>query len=80
MRRWAPLILIVWITLSTITCGGMVQEFQYHHIGCEWAVQEYRRDLAFAIGWSLLPPAWIIGPFATGFYENGWGFGKRECK
>ncbi len=35
-----------------------------------------RHDLAFSIGWSLFPPAWILAPFVTGFYEHGF---KWSC-
>lgn len=32
----------------------------------------YRKGLALTSGLSLLPPAWIVTPFLTGFYEHGW--------
>ena len=30
-----------------------------------------RRHLAVSMGVALFPPSWVIIPFATGFYENG---------
>ncbi len=36
------------------------------------AKQDYRDDMAMALGFALVPVFWPIVPFLTGFYEHGW--------
>jgi hypothetical protein len=38
----------------------------------------YREDLATSMLFALFPPAWIMMPFLTGFYEHGFQFGRRK--
>lgn len=69
------LIIVVVIAYSTLvfTNAG----FAYAYFRGSWGEilnSEFnrRQDMAFALGWSLLPPAWIICPFLSGFYYYGW--------
>ncbi len=38
----------------------------------------YRSDLAATCALALVPIFWILSPFLTGFYENGWQLKKRN--
>jgi hypothetical protein len=64
---WA---LVTMLTASAIFADLAVMTFPNHR-------EDYakcRRDMAFAIGWSMLPPAWVVAPFATGFYVHGFAW------
>lgn len=39
-----------------------------------------KHNQAFAIGWGLLPPAFVLTPFMTGFYVNGWTLSGAPCQ
>lgn len=41
------------------------------------ADEDYREDLAFAMGFSLIPVFWLMIPFTTGFYEYGFQICRR---
>lgn len=58
-----------WFLAWLLTWPAMLAYHQqrYPSLACE----RYRSDLGFATGWSFFPPAWLIAPFATGFYEYG---------
>lgn len=48
--------------------------------GPESRYRHCRDDAAYAIGWSLLPPAWVILPFVDDFFEDGWVNPITACK
>ena len=74
MKRYLWLIPFVWLW----SWGAYNAESSYW-IDCEFSVKHYRQNLAMSAGYSLLPPAWVLSPFLTGFYEHGWSLSKREC-
>lgn len=39
----------------------------------EWP-KRCRTELGFATGMALFPPAWLVAPFMTGFWEHGMQF------
>ena len=52
-----------------VTWGATLAEFQRNPVFGR--PENCRHDLGFAVGWSLLPPAWVLWPFTTGFAEYG---------
>ena len=62
-------ILSIWLVMWFLTWPAVLAHFQ--HGWPTLACKQYRNDLGFATGWSLFPPAWILAPFTTGFYEHG---------
>lgn len=34
--------------------------------------RERVQTLSFSVGIALFPPTWIVSPFITGFYQDGW--------
>ncbi len=68
----------IYILLATFTAAGINADLQAQ-FGCRLP-GDYRKNLAFAIGWSILPGAAIVAPFVTGFYEHGWSFARAKCE
>ena len=61
--------LVVYATMTVLTAGFLNANSRYGYY-----VNAYhgRENLAVSFGFSLLPPTWIIAPFMTGFYQDGW--------
>lgn len=68
---------IVCLVMYIWTFGACVADTQ-NWFGVAYAQEHYRKDLGFCGGWSLLPPAWLLSPFVTGFYEHGWQITRRN--
>lgn len=62
-----------WLAIAVINSGFVYANF-YEKYPTLHSARHNREDGAFAVGWSLFPPAWIITPFETGFYYDGWMF------
>lgn len=77
---WCLPVFLLWLSLYLITAAGMTANLQGGWGDDSLADKEYRSDLAFACGWSLLPPAIFVGPFVTGFYEHGFSFKRRSTR
>ncbi len=39
-----------------------------------------REDLGFSIVMAVLPPAWLVVPFITGFYYDGFAWTPNQCR
>lgn len=60
-----------YFAMWTVTWSAALADLQGHYP----SNARCRQDMAFAMGWSLIPVApWIVAPFVTGFYEHGFKF------
>lgn len=67
----------MWIILSVVNAGFINAYFRAEIR--PRGRRDARGSLAFCIGVSLVPFTWIITPFLTGFYMDGWTLsGKSE--
>jgi hypothetical protein len=73
-RMGCAFLIALYLFFWTITWSGMTAYWQcrYH--------EDFRQDLAWSMGWSIIPIAWVVGPFSTGFYEDGFMFYRRRCE
>jgi hypothetical protein len=70
------LIAAIFIYGWSVTYPAVLADVQAMWIDKDMAAGHCRKDMGFAMGWSLLPPAWVVAPFLTGFYEHGF---KWNC-
>lgn len=70
----------IWAICSFVTAGTLCRQMQADWSFCSMATEYYRQNLAFSIGMSMLPQAWLMAPFVSGFYEYGWGFSPYQRK
>lgn len=69
---------IVYAGLWAGSYGSLLADSQHQSWMSESDPRENcRSDAGFAAGLSLAPPAWLIVPFVTGFWQHGWQF---TCK
>lgn len=65
--------------LIIVTYGSLLAYMQ-----SIWMPEErdayFRRDMGICALFALLPPAWFLHPFITGFYEHGLQFTRRRNK
>jgi hypothetical protein len=62
-----------WLALAYLNAGFMLADYQSIYSCVTDAREEYRYNLGFAIGFSLIPIlSWVITLFLTGFYCKGW--------
>lgn len=73
------LILFVYVIFWRIDAGAIFQDFQHEYSDCTFEAQLRRHDLAFACFWALVPPAILLTPILTGFYEHGISFASPKC-
>lgn len=83
MTRKAIIIGVVWFICWSVTWPALLADlqaknFRYTDYDTLYAQKYYRDDLGAAMGFALLPPIWIIAPFATGFYEHGFQIRRRQ--
>lgn len=72
------LVVVIWFCMWMITWPALLASFQGQFANdTSFNERWFRRDLAFAMGISLFPPAWVVTPFVTRFYEHGFQFGRR---
>lgn len=63
----------LWVCLAIGNAGFLHASFMngsYQYL--PYDKREVRQDLTICIGFSMLPPMWVITPFVTGFYQDGW--------
>jgi hypothetical protein len=58
---------VIWLIGWMVTWPAMFAHFEQHH-DCDTL---WKTDLGTAMVVSALPPAWLLTPFLTGFYEDG---------
>ena len=64
-------IIIAYVIFWWVTWTGTLasSKAMYPHM---WSKHSCRENMAFFMGWSALPVVpWVIGPFVTGFYQDG---------
>lgn len=62
--------LVICIILSVINAGFLNANIRADIPPKDSRMARY--DLAFCVGISLIPVVWLITPFVTGFYMDGW--------
>jgi len=75
LTTWA-FCLIMWLLSWT----ALLAQFQSGALDGAHARAWYRRDLGFSMLICAFPPAWIVVPFLTGFYEHGFQIMPRGEK
>lgn len=63
-----PLYFVGW--LGTAGAINASNRAEFHKL--DESKYHARSDWAFAMLWSAFPPAWVIAPFVTGGYADGW--------
>jgi hypothetical protein len=71
------MIIMLYIGVALINAGFVYADLDSKHGKSLCLAREHRGNLAFSIGWSLLPFTTVITPFVTGFYYNGWRLTSR---
>lgn len=69
---------VIWLTLFYITGAGMWANWyadfyapdSFHAFNC----RKERQDWALHVFVAAVPLFWVIGPFVTGFYEDGFNW------
>ena len=73
--------LLMWLILGILNSGFVNADLEHEFdFISDKNCRNYRHDLSFAIGWSVLlgPLGAAVTPFTTGFYEHGWRLLPRE--
>lgn len=71
------LLAMVCVSLWVVTWSALLADKQAR-FDKGYAVQEYRHHLGGCMLFALFPPFWVVTPFLTGFYENGFQFGPTR--
>ena len=80
--RGCLIVIAVWLICALLANGAMLPCIQHEYLNCDYAVLNYRKDLAFTTGFSLLtgPLGLAMSPFITGFYQHGWSLLPWKCE
>lgn len=72
-REWIKLTLVSLYLLQVPVTTGFINA-NLQHNACSSYPDEHRQreELAFAMFLGLMPIGWVITPFVTGFYQDGW--------
>lgn len=61
----------------TVTLGAMMADSMAACRRADLLLSYYRKDLALAVFFALVPILWIAVLFFTGFYEHGWRISRE---
>lgn len=72
-RIFTSVLITLWVLLSFVNAGFIYAD-TYGRYPDLHSYRWNRETAGFCIGWSMTGVAWIITPFVTGFYYDGWKF------
>lgn len=69
--------LSIYLAISLLTAAGMNASFraEFRHITSD--ARQSRQNFTVSLLFGLLPPEWIVVPFMTGFYQDGFSLEWR---
>ena len=72
MKRVWFLAVLIYLFCGALTYGAALASFQ-HQFGIDDDIERAmcRQDMGVAAMFSLLPPAWFVTFFLSGFYQDG---------
>ena len=70
----------LYVLLSVLNAGFVNADLRAAGWSSTMTERGARGHCAFAIGWSLAGVSWIVTPFVTGFYYNGWSLNCYAAK
>ena len=71
---WALVVLLV-TGAYVWTWGTLMAYFQSIEVP-----DDYWSDLVVSAFFAIIPFAWIMAPFVTGFYQHGWTLSRKKKK
>ena len=81
MRYYFIIGLIIWLLGFNLSWPALLADSQTIGGDDNYPCESFRKQLGFAMGFSIFPLSWIVVPFTTGFYEHGFQFKPLErCK